>query len=279
MRRFWKSGLMLAFAAALLVVLGFGIWGLASDQPSPLKDALLTAIQPVQRGCNAVAVWFEDKADYMRSVDRLKRENQLLREKLAEAEARLRHAEGLEVENEQLRKQLDMQSRYEEYDLLAAEITGTESGNWGYRYLLDCGTYEGVEVGQCVICDNCIVGWIAETGHHWAAMETIVSSSLRAGGVVIRTREVGVMLGDYNLGREGRFRMAYLPDSPKLRPGDTVETSGAGGEWPAGFLMGTVESISLSSGELGAEAVIVPTYDLTQLDRVYIMRGFSVGER
>ena len=43
--------------------------------------------------------------------------------------------------------------------------------------------------------------------------------------------------------------------------------------------MGTVESVSLSSGELGAEAVIVPAYDLTQLDRVYIMRGFSVGER
>ena len=99
MRRFWKSGLMLAFAAALLVVLGFGIWGLASDQPSPLKDALLTAIQPVQRGCNAVAVWFEDKADYMRSVDRLKRENQLLREKLAEAE---KTAEALREENDEL---------------------------------------------------------------------------------------------------------------------------------------------------------------------------------
>ena len=73
------------------------------------------------------------------------------------------------------------------------------------------------------------------------------------------------------------FLSAYIHENWKV--GDQVETSGAGGEWPAGFLMGTVESVSLSSDGLGAEAVIVPVCDLTQLDRVYIMRGFSVGER
>ena len=279
MRKFWKSGLMLAFAAALMVVLGMGIWGLASDEPSPRKDAALNVTRPVPKAFTDARDRFVRMQEYIRGVDDLKAENAELRERLIEAESRVRRAESLEKENEKLRALLDMRSRYEEYDLMSAEVTGTETGSWGYRYLLDCGTAEGIDVGQCVIVEGSIVGWIAETGRHWSAMETVVSTKLRAGAVVSRTHEVGVLLGDYNLGREGRFRMAYLPDSPKLRPGDTVETSGAGGEWPAGFLMGTVESISLSSGELGAEAVIVPTYDLTQLDRVYIMRGFSVGER
>ena len=270
---------MLAFAAALMIVLGFGIWGMAAGQPSPLKEAVLTAARPLQKACTAAEAWFFNVRDHIRSVDALKAENESLRARLIEAEARVRHAETLEQENESLRALLDMRSRYEEYDLMGAQITGTETGSWGYRYLLDCGTAEDVVEGQCVIVDGSIVGWISEAGRHWAAMETVVSSNMRAGAVVTRTREVGVLLGDYALGKEGRFRMAYLPDGPKVKAGDQVETSGAGGEWPAGFLMGTVESVSLSSDGLGAEAVIVPVCDLTQLDRVYIIRGFSVGER
>lgn len=270
---------MLAFAAALMIVLGFGIWGMASGQPSPLKEIVLTAAKPLQRACIAAETKIVSIRDHIRSVDALKAENETLRARLVEAEARVRRAETLELENERLRSLLDMRSRYEEYDLMGARITGTETGTWGYRYLLDCGTNEGIVEGQCVIVDGGIVGWISEAGRHWSAMETVASSNLRAGAVVTRTQEVGVLLGDYNLGKEGRFRMAYLPEGPKVRAGDTVETSGAGGEWPPGFLMGTVESVSLSSGGLGTEAVIVPICDLTQLDQVYIIRGFSVGER
>ena len=57
MRKFWKSGLMLAFAAALMAVLGMGIWGLASDEPSPLKDAALNVTRPVQKAFTDAWDW------------------------------------------------------------------------------------------------------------------------------------------------------------------------------------------------------------------------------
>ena len=270
---------MLAFAAALLAALGFGIWGLASDKPSPLKNAALTAVKPLQKGCIAVAAWFSSVGRYMDGVDALEAENVQLRADMAALKDRVRRAEALEEENAQLRTLLGMRARYEEYDLASAAVTGTETGSWGYRYLLDCGSADGVEAGQCVIADECLVGWIAEAGEHWSAMETLASSKLRAGGIVSRTREVGVLLGDYALAREGRFTLSYLPDNPDLRPGDAVETSGAGGEWPAGFLAGTVESVLLSADGVGTTAVVVPACDLTALERVYVIRGFSVGER
>ncbi len=270
---------MLAAAVLLLAAAGFGIWGLASKKPSPLKDAALTAMRPLQKGCTAVAAWFSSVGRYMDGVDALQAENEELRAQISELSDRVRRAEALEDENAELRTLLGMRKRYEEYDLASAEVTGTETGSWGYRYLLDVGTADGVEAGQCVIANECLVGWIAEAGEYWSSMETIVSSNLRAGAVVTRTHEVGVLLGSYTLSRSGRFSLEYLPDNPSLEPGDAVETSGAGGGWPAGFLVGTVESVSLSSDGMGTSAVIAPACDLTSLERVYVIRSFTVGER
>ncbi|MEA4824855.1 MAG: rod shape-determining protein MreC [Clostridiaceae bacterium] len=278
MRRFWKSGLMLGFAAAALIVLGCGIYGLAAGKPSPLKNIALAAAQPVQKGCAAVAAWFASLGGYLDGVDALKAENEELRRTIAENENRIRRAEQLERENVELRALLGMEERYEGYDLLSAEVTGTETGSWGYRYLLDCGTADGVAAGQCVIVDEGVVGWIAEAGDHWCALEPLTSANLRAGGILTRSRAFGVLLGDYTLSRGERLMLAYLPDDPDAVVGDTVETSGAGGEWPQGLLVGTVESVKLSRDGIGVSAVVVPACDLTALSRVYVIRGFAVAE-
>lgn len=274
MHRLTRSGLFAAFALILLAVLGLGIYGLASDTPSPVKRVVMMATAPIRNGLTKAAAWTDDMRDYMKGVDDVKAENEALRKELAEMKSEIRRANELEEENGVLRELLGMQMRYEEYDLAMAEITGTETGSWGYSYLLNIGRESGLEAGQCVIVADGIVGWINEVGSGWASMYPITSSELRAGAVVTRTREMGVLEGNYALSESGCMKLSYLPDNPQIMSGDTVETSG--GKWPAGLLAGTVKELQLSPDGLSLWAVVEPACKLDELSRVFVIRSFTV---
>lgn len=56
--------------------------------------------------------------------------------------------------------------------------------------------------------------------------------------------------GDLALMSEGRLRLQYLSDSANLIKGDVIVTSGLGGYYPAGLVIGTVESVQTDDGGL-----------------------------
>lgn len=279
MRKVKRSGLFAGFAAVALAVLGLGIYGLAADTPSPLKNAVLSVTAPVKKLFTDAGNRIDDLLDYCRGVDELKAENEALKKQLVEAENRLRTARALESENESLRTLLNVAQRYSEYDLVMAEIIGTETGSWGYSFLLNVGTESGIQPDQCVISDEGMVGWIREAGKGWSVLSPLTDTALRSGGIVSRTRETGVLQGDYTLSADGLLELAYLPaESPRVVVGDTVETAGTDGLWPAGLAVGRVRELRAAEDGAGFTAVLAPVCDLTALHRVYIVRSFMVTD-
>lgn len=279
MRKVKRSSLFAGFAAVALAVLGFGIYGLAADAPSPLKNAVLSVTAPVKALFTDIGNRIDGLLDYCRGVDELKAENEALKKQLADAENALRDAQALKSENESLRTLLNVSQRYEEYDLAMAEVIGTETGSWGYSCLLNIGTESGVKEGQCVIVDEGMVGWIREAGKGWAVLSPVTDTSLKSGGIVSRTRETGVLQGDYTRSADGLLTLAYLPaESPRVIIGDTVETAGTDGLWPAGLAVGRVRELLAAEDGASFTAVLSPVCDLTALNRVYVVRSFTVTD-
>jgi rod shape-determining protein MreC len=63
----------------------------------------------------------------------------------------------------------------------------------------------------------------------------------------------------------------FLTKQADLKPGQKVYTSGVGGVFPSGLLIGVVKSFRVR--ELDGQAQLIPAVDLSHLEDVFVVTG------
>jgi rod shape-determining protein MreC len=225
-----------------------------------------------------VADWFNDKQNYYRDTTALLEENAALRRQIAEMEAEIRQAREDSAENARLEKLLRLQEDRPDLtsDLEAATVTEHSVTNWAATLTVNKGTSSGVEVDQCVMDETgALVGIVSQVGVNWATILTLVDTDTSLGAQVFRTGDLGLAEGDFSLMGEGRLRLNYLSASSALLGGDLVVTSGLGGYYPSGLVIGSVAEVHSDDSGAAVYAVLKPTVDFDSLSEVFIIKSFD----
>ena len=105
-----------------------------------------------------------------------------------------------------------------------------------------------------------------------------LSAKHELGGIVNRTYSAGVLEGDFTLMGQGKLKLSYLSDSAQLVSGDEVLTSGKGGVYPSGLVVGTVDGVFTDPSGINRYAVVTPTAALADLTEVFIITDFDIVE-
>ena len=210
----------------------------------------------------------------------LEEENATLRRKLAELEAEIRQARLDSAENARLKELLGLQEKRPDLtsDLEAATVTEHAVTNWSSTLTISKGTSSGLEIGDCVIDETgALVGLIHDAGTNWATILTVVDTDTSLGAQVFRTGDLCLAQGNFSLMGENRLRLEYLPADTQLLGGDLVVTSGLGGYYPAGLVIGSVEKMQTDSSGADSYAVLIPAVEFGALEEVFIIRSFDPG--
>jgi rod shape-determining protein MreC len=85
----------------------------------------------------------------------------------------------------------------------------------------------------------------------------------------LETGARGLIKGAYGLG----MMMDMVAQSDALNAGDTVITSGLGGEVPRGLLVGKIQEIKISPDKLFQQAIVVPRIKYQKLDVVFVIKN------
>lgn len=274
-----KHGLWVLFAAAVIAV-GLAFMSVFSNTSSPLANVANVIASPFRSAYTAVADWFNDKQSYYQDNTALKEENAALKKQLAEMEAAIRQAEKDSAENERLKQLLGLQSQRPDLtsDLQAAMITEHTVTNWTSSLTIDKGTRHGLEVNDCVISETgAFVGLISEVGTNWATILTLVDTDTSLGAQVFRSGDLGLAQGNFSLMGENRLRLEYLPADCSLLGGDLVVTSGLGGYYPAGLVIGSVTEVQQDDSGATSYAILAPAADFNALEEVFVIRSFDPG--
>lgn len=116
-----------------------------------------------------------------------------------------------------------------------------------------------MEKNDCVVsAEGDLVGVVSAVGYNWCTMLTVIDTDTELGARVFRTQEVAVAEGDLALMGEGKLKLSYLSADAQLLSGDVVTTSGLGGFYPGGLVIGTVESVRTGDDGLAQYAVLAP---------------------
>lgn len=276
MKHFLKEhGLWVLFATAV-VALGLALLSYFSST-SPLESLAGTLVSPFRSAYSSVVGWFADKQNYYEDNKALKDENQALKTQIAEMEAQVRQAKSDSEENKRLRELLNLREQHRSFELEAASVTEQSSSNWTSSLTLNRGSDHGVAVGDCVITEaGFLVGVVSAAGSNWCTVLTVLDTDTSLGAQIFRTSELGIAEGDFNLMGQKRLKLSFLPSGCQLLNGDLIVTSGRGGYYPAGLVIGSVEEVKLDDSGATSYAVLAPSAGISELSQVFIVKSFDV---
>ena len=277
MKNFLKNnGLWILFAGAVISV-ALAVMSYFSTTSAPLVNVVNTVAAPFRSAYAAVATWFNDKQNYYRDTTALLEENAALRKQVAQLEADLRQAEDDSKENQVLRDALDLQQQRRDFHFETAIITEHSVTNWTSSLTLNKGTEHGVALNDAVVDGTGnLVGVVRKVGLNWCTVLTIVDTDTSLGAQVFRTKDLGLAVGDFSLMEQRRLRLEMLPAGCQLLGGDLVQTSGLGGYYPSGLVIGTVEEVLMDDSGAAAYAILAPAAALDALTEVLIIKDFDI---
>ena len=278
MRNFLKqNGIWVLFAGAVIAA-ALALMSFFSASSSPLANVTGVLAAPFRAVYTSVATWFNDKQAYYKNVTALEEENAALKKAIAEMEETVRQAQADRDENKLLRELLDLRAQRRDLsDFEAAAITEHSVTNWASSLTLNKGTAHGVEAGDSVIdATGALVGIIDEAGYNWSTVLTTVDTDTSLGARVFRTKDLGLAQGDFSLMGENLLRLDYLPSDCELLSGDLVETSGLGGFFPSGLVIGYVREVRLDDSGAASYAIVSPAVDFDELTEVFVIKSFDI---
>jgi rod shape-determining protein MreC len=237
------------------------------------RQALLFVVSPFIKVTSATirgvtGTW----RDYV-DLRALREENKRLQLETTTLKRRLEQLQDQALETQRLERLLAMRQA-SRAEFLTARVVGKDATNWFKTILLDRGSLEGIRRNQPVLAPDGLVGRVVEVTPSSARVQLLTDPVSAVGGLIQRTRVTGIVSG--NLGAGARVR--YLPLMADVAVGDEVLTSGMGGVFPKGILIGRITSVERKSGALFQEATLQSAVDLSRLEEVLILTHLDVRE-
>lgn len=266
---------IISLAVALLLSIVPGVL-CAMGQGSYIRSALVTVATPFRWAFTKVGEGLSGFSMYFRTLEELRDENEALRAELEGYKNLVYDAELIGEENEFLSEFLGIKEEHVDFLFEDATVVGRESTNYRTVYTLSKGTLHGIEVNMPIITEEGLVGHITEVGATWSKAVLITETASAVGGYIERSGVLGVVEGTYELRTEGTCRMVYIEPDSDIRVGDKVLSSGMGGVYPRGILIGHVSEISVDENTRTLTALIEPSADLDSISKLMIITEYSI---
>ena len=235
-----------------------------------VQGGFLGIISPFLRTGSSVEKRYRDFRGGLKSLEELQEENKRLLIANKELSATNQTLRGLEAENGKLRKSLGYQGRTE-YTLLPARIIARDSSTWYNEVVINRGSDDGITDDMPVLTEEGLVGKTTVVSPRSAVVVLISDETCGVSAHAENSREQGIVRGErsHSSGLPV-IGFNFLSKEANLKPGQSVFTSGSGGVFPSGVLVGQIKTFKV--GPLDSYATIVPAVDLTTLEDVFVVK-------
>jgi rod shape-determining protein MreC len=238
----------------------------------PVEDVSYTLLSPVESSLRSIAEPIANVVTNYGDVDSLTRENESLRAENERLNAEIARLREEATQREQLERLLDVKNSLSGQEFIAARIFARDPSTLRQAFAIDRGRSDGLRTGMPVVTEgNTLVGRVTkvEQGHAWVTLVTDVDSAVSS--LILESRAAGVVAGGYNR----RLSMEFVNQDSAVKEGDTVVTSGVGGSYPPGLVIGRVTGVSGQPQEIFRSVTVEPLASLARLETVLVMTSFA----
>lgn len=228
--------------------------------------ALLEITSPFQKAITYSTDAVGNLIDSYVFLVNLKRENVALRRMVAELREENNLLREKAIASERLRNLLQFSKKIPR-SMVPAQIIGIDPSSWFRTILIDKGTKHGVNREMAVVSPEGIVGHVLQTSPHFSKVLLITDFNNSVDAVVQRSRAKGLVEGN----GDNRCRLKYAERTQDIELGDSVITSGLGGRYPKGLMIGKISKIEKKRYGLFQYAEIVLSANFGKLEEVFVI--------
>ena len=204
-------------------------------------------------------------------IQNLQTENVSLREEVEKLRAENLNASEALSENQRLRALLGYKQSATQFDLVAASIIGRESATWSSVVMINRGTLDGVADNMAVVTELGLVGHVIEAGLNTSKVQLILDPRSSVGTLIQRpeSRVAGIVEGDIN--NPNAPKMVNIPKDADVKVDDMIVTSGFGGTYPKGLIVGKIKEMHNDEGGLLKHGIVATTVNFEKLEDVAVI--------
>lgn len=264
---------MLALAVVLLA--GAIAAATLAGGSSPLTSAVGTVFSPLQHACAYIADKFDGLAGGFISAGAYQDRVQELEAQVAEYQSKLVDYEKLQKQIESYEKFLGVKEKNPDFQFVAGTVIGRDSADVFGSFVLNCGASDGVSVGDPVISGEYLIGLVAEVQPTTCSVFSVCDPKVNAAAYEIRTGETGYTQTTAKLGVDGVVKLSGLLRETAVAPGGIVCTSGVGGVYPRGLIIGTVSAVQKEEGDISYYAEVKPEVEIAEVQDAFVITEFE----
>jgi len=207
----------------------------------------------------------------LKSLEEMEKENNSLRVENRSLRATNQALRNVEHEVNRFRNALNYRER-SVFRLVPAEIVTRDSSTWWRTVTINRGKDDKIESDMSVVTDQGLVGKTTTVSKTISVVLLVADENCKVAATVEGTREQGIVSGERVTGGIAPLlNLNFLSKQASLQPGQKVYTSGVGGVFPSGLLVGTVKSFRMR--ELDGQAQLTPAVDMSHLEDVFVVIG------
>ena len=207
------------------------------------------------------------------SLVHAKRNNKLLTGEIEELQFKLNQLKEIQLENDRLRELLNFKQRISPF-MIPAQVIAKDISTEFETISINKGSSDSVnqvaiQKKMAVVTPQGIVGYIREITPDHSIVLTIIDPGSRVDAIIQRSRARGVAVGVLG----GKLRMKYVNRTEDVQIDDLVITSGLGGIFPKGLMIGKVHKVVKKPYGTEQYIEIEPTVDFSKLEEIFVVLG------
>ena len=257
----------------ILLFISFTLMGFSQTKITiQFKSLAFAVLYPFQFAGVTSITFVKNFFTSMKNNKYLKEELIQTKKMLEEYERTQYEFEEIKMENERLRRLIGIQSELE-YETVIAEIVAKSPQNFYKTLIVNRGDKSGIKKWMPVVAyqDNmkCVVGKVIDVQRYSARIHPLIEQTSYIGAMLKDKRYSGILVGQSPLSEN--CLLQYVNRQIDIHYGDIVVTSGMGGVFPKGIMIGEVVSVSKKRYGIFQEALVQPKVDFGRLEEVYII--------
>ena len=237
---------------------------------SLIRDTITGVSKVFYIPINYVVNLFDD----FNELNNVKKENDLLRNELTKIDSINTQNIELKRQLKMLQEELNIEYSLTDYEYLNATITSRNIGFWYNTITIDKGSYNGVRENMIVINSKGLIGRVVSTTNFTSSVKLITTNDTNNKLSVLVTNSDYSLYGllyNYNI-EDGVLEVEGISNTEIVNINDLVYTSGMGGIFPSGILIGTVSAIDTDAYGLSKIIKVKPAVDFSSLNYVTVLK-------
>ena len=276
MKRFFRSSsFKMLLVIAAVIISGIVFAAISHNASSPVASVVGTIFSPLQKlsaviteNLDDVSLSFKSSTIYRAEIVELEKELEQYRKKMAEFDEYKKKVQAYE-------KFYGIKQKNDDYEFTYGSVISKDAADAYGSFVLNTGSKDNVSVGDPVIYGEYVVGIVKKVNFSTCVVYSVLDPRVNIGAFESGTKEYGYVSGDTKLYNSRLCKLSGLNASTSVVSGGVVCTSGAGGVFPNGLIIGEVVSVKKDDVSSAYYAEVKPFAQFNEITDVFVITSFD----